>query len=605
MIEVQIDGAADGGHALLIEAGVRAALEARGVERAEVSIALVDDDEIQTLNRDHLGHDRPTDVIAFSLWSEGDPMVVGDVYIGMHQARRQAADEQIDWRDEVVRLAIHGTLHVTGMDHPDDAADRAVSEMYRLQERLMERPEAVDAIIIGTGQAGKPLAGALAEAGWSAVIVERAERVGGTCVVEGCTPTKTMVASARVAHLARRAADYGVETGDVSVDMEVVRRRKRDIVESWSSGARKGMERHETLELIFGEARFSGPHEVTIALSGGGHRTIRARHIFINTGTRTRIPDIPGLDEVDYLTSTSIMELDRAPEHLIVLGGGYIGLEFGQMFRRFGSRVTVLEAGARLLGREDLDVSQGVAAILEGDGIEVVVNARASRVMPVPGDEGASGAGVRVEVEAPDGLRQITGSHLLVSVGRVPNSELDLETTGLSANERGYIPVDDRLETDVEGIYALGDVNGGPPFTHVAYDDYRVVRDNLLGEGGASRAGRLVPYTLFIDPQLGRVGLSEAEAREQGFEIRVAKLPMTSVARAIEMDETRGFMKAVVDARNGQILGAAVLGIEGGEIASALQIAMMGGLRYTALREGVFAHPTLTESLNNLFMTLD
>ena len=605
MIEVQIDGAADGGHALLIEAGVRAALEARGVERAEVSIALVDDDEIQTLNRDHLGHDRPTDVIAFSLWSEGDPMVVGDVYIGMHQARRQAADEQIDWRDEVVRLAIHGTLHVTGMDHPDDAADRAVSEMYRLLERLMERPEAVDAIIIGTGQAGKPLAGALAEAGWSAVIVERAERVGGTCVVEGCTPTKTMVASARVAHLARRAADYGVETGDVSVDMEVVRRRKRDIVESWSSGARKGMERHETLELIFGEARFSGPHEVTIALSGGGHRTIRARHIFINTGTRTRIPDIPGLDEVDYLTSTSIMELDRAPEHLIVLGGGYIGLEFGQMFRRFGSRVTVLEAGARLLGREDLDVSQGVAAILEGDGIEVVVNARASRVMPGLGDEGASGAGVRVEVETPDGLRQITGSHLLVSVGRVPNSELDLETTGLSANERGYIPVDDRLETDVEGIYALGDVNGGPPFTHVAYDDYRVVRDNLLGEGGASRAGRLVPYTLFIDPQLGRVGLSEAEAREQGFEIRVAKLPMTSVARAIEMDETRGFMKAVVDARNGQILGAAVLGIEGGEIASALQIAMMGGLRYTALREGVFAHPTLTESLNNLFMTLD
>lgn len=605
MIEVQIDGAADDDHALRIEAGVRAALDARGIERAEVSIALVDDGTIQSLNRDHLGHDRPTDVIAFSLWSEGDPVVVGDVYVGMDQARRQAAEEQIDWRDEVVRLAIHGTLHVTGMDHPDDAAGRAASEMYQLQERLMNTPETVDAIIIGTGQAGKPLAGALAEAGWSAVIVERAELVGGTCVVEGCTPTKTMVASARVAHLARRAADYGVETGDVSVDMEVVRRRKRDIVESWSSGARKGMERHETLELVFGEARFSGPREVTITLSDGGRRTIRARHVFINTGTRVRIPDIPGLDEVDYLTSTSIMELDRVPEHLIVLGGGYIGLEFGQMFRRFGSRVTILEAGERLLGREDADVSEGVTAILEGDGIEVVPNAKATRVSSGRGEESATPAGVTVEVETPDGVRRMSGSHLLVSVGRVPNSELDLEATGLSANERGFIPVDDRLETAVEGIYALGDVNGGPPFTHVSYDDYRVVRDNLLGEGGASRAGRLVPYTLFIDPQLGRVGMSEAEARGQGHEIRVARLPMTSVARAVEMDETRGFMKAVVDAANGRILGAAVLGIEGGEIASALQIAMMGGLGYTALRDGVFAHPTLAESLNNLFMTLD
>jgi rRNA maturation RNase YbeY len=607
MIEVQIDGAADDEHARRIEGGVRAALDARSIERAEVSVALIDDASIQALNRDHLGHDRPTDVIAFPLWTEGDPLVVGDVYVGRDQARRQAADEGIDWREEVVRLAIHGTLHVTGMDHPEAAEDRPMSEMYRLQEQLMQAATAVDAIIIGTGQAGKPLAGALAEAGWRTIIVERAERVGGTCVIEGCTPTKTMVASARVAHLARRAADYGVEVGQVSVDLEVVRRRKRDIVEAWSSGSKNGMQRHQTLELVFGEARFSGPREVTIALSDGGRRTCRAPYIFINTGTHTQIPEIPGLDGVPYLTSTSIMELGEVPEHLIVLGGGYIGLEFGQMFRRFGSRVSVLEAGPRLLGREDDDVADEVTTILEGEGLDIVVNAKASRVMPGEvGVSGASGgAGVSVEIDTPEGRRVVSGSHLLVSVGRRPSSDLDLEMTGLSANERGFIPVDDRLQTEVEGIFALGDVNGGPPFTHVAYDDYRVVRDNLLGAGGSSRAGRLVPYTLFIDPQLGRVGLSESEARRQGLDVRIFKLPMSRVARATETDETRGFMKAVVDAADGRILGATVLGIEGGEITAALQIAMMGGLPYTALREGVFAHPTLTESLNNLFMTLD
>ncbi len=465
-------------------------------------------------------------------------------------------------------------------------------------------PESLDAIIIGTGQAGKPLAGALAKAGWSTVIIERAERVGGTCVVEGCTPTKTMVASARVAHLVRRAADYGVRVGDVSVEMGVVRRRKRDIVESWSSGSRKGMERHETLELVFGSARFSGPHEVTVDLRAGGTRVFAAPKIFINTGTHTFIPPIPGLADVPFLTSTSIMELDVVPEHLVVLGGGYIGLEFGQMFRRFGARVTILEAGPRLLAREDDDVAEEVASILAGEGIDVLTGARVTRVAPAEATDGAPD-GVVLEVEGEAGLRRVTGSHLLVSVGRRPNSDLDLDTTGLSADERGFIRVDDRLETPVEGIYALGDVNGGPPFTHVAYDDYRVVRDNLLGSGGASRAGRLVPSTLFIDPPLGRIGWTEAEARRRGRAVRIAKLPMTRVARAVETDETRGLMKAVVDAESGAILGAAILGIEGGEIASALQIAMMGGLPWTTLKDAVFSHPTLTESLNNLFMTLD
>ena len=463
----------------------------------------------------------------------------------------------------------------------------------------MSEVEQLDGIIIGTGQSGKPLAGALAEAGWKMAIIEKG-RVGGTCVVEGCTPTKTMVASARVAHLASRAADYGVETGPVSVDLKVVRRRKRDIVDSWSAGSQEGMERHETMELIFGTARFTGAHEVTVDLREGGSRVFSAENIFINAGTRTVVPPITGLDSIDYLDSTSIMELGETPEHLIVLGGGYIGLEFGQMFRRFGAEVTVVELHPRLLAREDEDISVGLAEILSGEGIEILMESRAEAVRP--GDSG----GIEVDIATPDGTRTLSGSHLLVAAGRRPNTDLlDAEQAGLDVTERGFIAVNDRLETNIPGVYALGDINGGPPFTHISYDDYRVVKENVLGGGNASRGGRLVPYTLFTDPQLGRVGLTAREAREQGRRILVGRLPMARVARAIEADETRGFMKAVVDADTDQILGAAVLGIEGGEIATVLQMAMMGGVPYTAIRDGVFSHPTLSESLNNLFMAME
>ena len=461
-------------------------------------------------------------------------------------------------------------------------------------------PEVFDAIIIGTGQGGKPLAGALAEAGWKTAVIEKADRVGGTCIISGCTPTKTMVASARVAHLTRRAADYGVRTGPVGVNMAEVRKRKRDIVSEWSSSSRKGMERHDTLELVMGRARFAGPTEVTIETHGGDTRTLTARHIFINVGTRTGWPPIPGLDAVGALDNASVMELGQVPDHLIVLGGGFVGLEFGQMFRRFGSRVTVLERHGHCLPREDEDIAAAIRDVLVEDGIEILCGSAVDRV-----ERDANGQ-VVVSATRHDGVRTITGSHLLVAAGRVPNSDtLDPARAGIELDDRGFITVNDRLETNVPGIFALGDVNGGPPFTHVSYDDFRILRTNILEAGHATTAGRLVPYTLFTDPQLGRVGLTERQAREQGHDVRVARLPMSRVARAIETDETRGTMKAVVDAPSGRILGAAILGIEGGEIAAVIQVAMMAGLPYTALKDAVFAHPTLAESLNNLFMTLD
>jgi pyruvate/2-oxoglutarate dehydrogenase complex dihydrolipoamide dehydrogenase (E3) component len=459
--------------------------------------------------------------------------------------------------------------------------------------------EKLDAIIIGTGQAGKPLAGALAQAGWRTAIVERA-RVGGTCIIEGCTPTKTMIASARVAHLARRSSDYGVCTGSVEVDLTAVRRRKREMVDKFSAGNERGMRRHKTLELILGEARFVGSHEVVVTLNEGGTRRLTAPKIFINAGGRPTVPPIPGLGDVDYLDSTSIMELSEVPDHLIVLGGGFVGLEFAQMFRRFGSDVTVVERATGLAAGEDEDVAEAIEQILRDDGISVHTAAEVVRVSSAVGDE------VQVEVRAGGAEHAIRGSHLLVAVGRTPNTDaLCVRAAGLETDESDYLRVNDRLETNVPGVYALGDIAGSPPFTHIAYDDYRVIRTNILEGGNASTRDRLLPYTIFIDPQLGRVGMSEREAREKGRDVRIAKLPMTSVARAIEVGETRGFLKAAVDARSRQILGAAVLGLEGGEVVSIIMTAMMGNLPYTALRDGIFAHPTLAESLNNLFMTVD
>ena len=453
-----------------------------------------------------------------------------------------------------------------------------------------------DAIIIGSGQGGGPLATTLAKAGWKVALIER-EYVGGTCVNRGCTPTKTMVASARVAYLTRRAADYGIQTGPIDIDMQKVRQRKRDIVENFRSSGQRYMESVKNLDLIFGEAGFSDPKTIQIHLNDGEKRQLDADKIFINTGGRPVVPPVEGLENVPTLDSTSIMELDTVPEHLIMIGGGYIGLEFGQMFHRFGSRVTVLQRGSQLLPREDADVTEELTRILKEDGLEIILEADLKRA------ERNGENKIQLTVETPDGDRNIIGSHVLLSAGRMPNTEaLNLGAVGIETDDRGFVKVSEHLETNVAGVYAMGDVKGGPAFTHIAYDDFRILNNNLLEGGTAGFKDRLVPYTLFTDPQLGRIGMGEKEALQKGHNIRIAKLPMSQVARAIELDETRGFMKAIVDADTDQILGAVVLGIEGGEVMSVLEMAMIGKVAYPIIRDAIFAHPTLAESLNNLFM---
>jgi pyruvate/2-oxoglutarate dehydrogenase complex dihydrolipoamide dehydrogenase (E3) component len=382
--------------------------------------------------------------------------------------------------------------------------------------------------------------------------------------------------------------------------MSTVRARKRAIVDSFRSGSQRRVEGTEGVDLLMGEGSFVDPRTVQVNLEDGTQRMLRAGLIFINVGARPRKPDLPGLDEIPFLDSTSIMELDHVPAHLLILGGGYIGLEFGQMFRRFGSQVTIVQRRGQVLTREDPDVAEEVAGILRDEGIQVLLDSQAMSVEVVGDDR------IALTVQSLEGEAILKGSHLLVAAGRVPNIDhLNLSAAGIELDERGNIRVNNRLETNVPGIYALGDVKGGPAFTHIAYDDFRVIRANLLEGGDATIDQRMVPYTVFIDPQLGRIGLSEQQARSQGRNVRVAKLPMEHVARALEVDETRGFMKALVDAETDQILGAAILGIEGGEVMTVLQMAMMGGVLYTAIRDGVFSHPTLSESLNNLFIALD
>ena len=455
-------------------------------------------------------------------------------------------------------------------------------------------PESFDAVIIGSGQGGNPLAEALTAAGMKTAMVERKD-VGGTCINRGCSPTKTMVASARVAYLARRGADYGVDVGPIAIDLGRVRERKRNIVSSFRQSREKRLEKAH-VELIRGEASFTGPGQLRVALRSGGERQLRAPQIFINTGTKSAKPPIPGLDTVFSLDNESIMELDHVPEHLVIMGGGYIGVEFSQMFRRFGSKVTVIQHGSQLLREEDQDVADEVLKILRQDGIEVLLNTRTEQVTP----------GIDLKLTIEGQAQTIQASHLLVATGRVPNTgALKPAVGGVETDERGFVRVNERLETSAPGVWALGDCKGGPQFTHIAYDDYRILKANLFDGGTRTIRDRMVPYTVFMDPQLGRVGMTEAEAKKTGKKIRVARMPMTSVARALEVDETRGLMKVIVDAESEEILGATVLGIEGGEVMGALQMAMMGHLKYTALRDAVFAHPTLVESLNNLFFRFD
>jgi pyruvate/2-oxoglutarate dehydrogenase complex dihydrolipoamide dehydrogenase (E3) component len=459
----------------------------------------------------------------------------------------------------------------------------------------MAKIHTYDEIIIGAGQGGMPLATALAREGWRTALVE-AKHVAGTCINEGCTPTKTMVASARAAYVVGRASDYGVGTGNVTVDMKTVRQRKRDIVTSFRRGSENRIRDTENLDLFMGHARFTDSHSISITLNSGEEKKLQTERIFINTGARPRIPELEGIEDVPYLTSTTIMELDTLPGHLLIIGGGYIGLEFGQMFRRFGSDVTIIHRGPQLLMREDPDIAEEVLSIMREDGVEVLLN-----TTPISAKV-FKGSWIELTLKGDKGEKTVTGSHLLLAVGRLPNTDnLDLHHAGVDLDKRGFIRVNERLETSVPGIYALGDVKGGPAFTHISYDDYRILNANLVKNEGKSTKNRPIPYTVFIDPQLGRIGLSEKEAQTLGIPYRVAKMPMNWIARALEVDESRGVMKALVDPETAQILGAAVLGIEGGELMAMLQIAMMGKVPYPSLRDAIFSHPTLAESLNNLF----
>ncbi len=441
-----------------------------------------------------------------------------------------------------------------------------------------------DAIIIGAGQAGPPLAGRLTDSGMSVALIER-KLFGGTCVNTGCTPTKTLIASAYAAHLARRAADFGVTLGgSVEIDMAAVKARKdavsgtsRQNVETWL----RGMERCTVYQ---DHARFESLREIRV-----GDERITAERIFINVGGRAAIPDMPGLDRVNYLTNTSILELDAAPRHLVIVGGSYIGLEFAQMYRRFGSAVTIIEKGPRLIAREDEDVSDAVKDILEAEGIAVRLDADCISFAP-------RGTDIAAGVNCTSGAPEIVGSHVLLAVGRHPNTDdLGLDQAGVALDKHGYIVVDDQLRTNVPGIWALGDCNGRGAFTHTAYNDFEIVAANLLDNDARRVSDRITAYALYIDPPLGRVGMTEAQAREAGRKIRVGTRPMTRIARAIEKGETLGFMKILVDAETDVILGAAILGVGGDEAIHGVLDIMAAKAPYTILRRSMPIHPTVSE----------
>jgi pyruvate/2-oxoglutarate dehydrogenase complex dihydrolipoamide dehydrogenase (E3) component len=450
-----------------------------------------------------------------------------------------------------------------------------------------------DAIIIGTGQAGPALAARLSQAGMKVAVIER-KLFGGTCVNTGCIPTKTLVASAYAAHLARRAAEYGVGIdGPIKVDMKRVKARKDEIagrsnlnVEKWMRGLANGT-------VYLGHARFESPRTVHV-----NDQVLEAEKIFINVGGRALVPPMPGLDQVPYLTNSSMMDVDFLPEHLIVIGGSYIGLEFGQMYRRFGARVTIIEKTARLIAREDEDISRAVQEILEAEGIEIRTKAECMAVKK-------AGGRIVVGLDCGEGSREVTGSHLLIAVGRVPNTDdLGLENAGVETDKDGYIKVDDQLRTNVPGIWALGDCNRKGAFTHTAYNDYEIVAANLLDNDPRKVSDRIMTYALFIDPPLGRAGMTEAEVRKSGRKALVATRPMTLVKRAVEKGEAQGFMKAVVDAETRQILGAAILGVTGDEVIHLLLDAMAAKAPYTTISRTMHIHPTVSELIPTLLQDL-
>jgi pyruvate/2-oxoglutarate dehydrogenase complex dihydrolipoamide dehydrogenase (E3) component len=445
-----------------------------------------------------------------------------------------------------------------------------------------------DAMVIGSGQAGNPLSHALADHGWKVALIEKAH-LGGTCINTGCTPTKTMVASAQVAHYVRHADRWGVQAENVRVNLAAIVARKNAVVQSFRGGQQRKIDQRPNLRLYRGQARFCSARQIRV-----GDDLLESERIFINTGTRPDPPRLPGLETVGYLTNESLMELQELPGHLIVLGGGYIGLEFGQMFRRFGSRVTLVHRSSQLLPREDEDVARELQKALEADGIEIRLDATPVGVAKQQGE-------IVLTVDTKGQKETIRGSHLLAATGRRPNTEdLGLDLAGVALDTRGYVRVNGRLETSVPGIWALGDVKGGPAFTHISYNDYQIVYANLVEGGNLTVENRYVPYSLFTDPQLGRVGLTEKEARATGRKLKIGAYPMAYVARAIERDETAGFMKLIADAETDRILGAAILGIEGGELVQILGALMLAGAPYTVLKGAVYIHPTLAEGFFGL-----
>jgi len=473
-----------------------------------------------------------------------------------------------------------------------------------------------DAILVGSGQAANPLAKKLAAAGWRVALIER-HWVGGTCINIGCTPTKTLIASGRVAYLVKRAADFGIRTTGFSVDIETLLRRKNAIVLHSRESSTKGLVTAPNIDLIFGTASFSAPKEITVKLEDGSTNTLTAEHIFLDTGAVPAIPPIPGLSDIPYLTSTTIMDLMEIPSHLVIIGGSYIALEFGQLYRRLGSEVTVLEGGDRFLPKEDEDIAGELRKILEEDGIKILTGTKTMQITP--------GKPIRLDLETAAPAREpqanpargiqpapphepqsfLTASHVLVAAGRrADTGALNTAAAGIELDQHGFIRVNDRLETNVPGIYALGDVKGGPQFTHISYNDYLIVYKNLIEKANLSIAGRVAIYCLFTDPELGRIGLTEKEARDKGLNIKVVTMPAAYIARATENGEARGMIKAIVNADDRKILGAAVLTTGGGELMSILQMAMMGGITADTLRDTVFAHPTFAEALNNLFARL-
>ncbi len=447
-----------------------------------------------------------------------------------------------------------------------------------------------DAIVVGAGQAGPSLAGRLTAAGQTVAVVER-KLIGGTCVNNGCIPTKTLVASAHAAHLARRGADFGVGTGDVRVDMAKVKARKDDIMLGDRKGVEDWLDGMDGCTVIRGHAQFTDPHTVAV-----GDETLHAERIFLNVGGRAVVPDIPGLTDIDFLTNVSILELDTVPEHLVIIGGSYIALEFAQMYRRFGAKVTVVEKGPRLASREDEDVSATIKHILQDEGIDIVLDAADIRIAKQD---------KKFEVTPQAGEAPIPGSHLLVAVGRKPNTDdLGLQHAGVQTDARGYITVDDELKTSVDHIWAMGDCNGKGAFTHTSYNDYEIVAANLLDDDPRRVSDRIPTYALYIDPPLGRAGMTVEQVRASGRPALVGQRPMTKVGRAVEKGETQGFMKVVVDAQTLQILGAAILGVGGDEAIHAILDVMSSKAPFTTLSRTMHIHPTVSELIPTMLQEM-